>query len=254
MEPGNYYATPELAAAYDADSAGRRDLDFHLELAAGLNAVRVADIGAGTGLLCSMLAGAGHEVAGVEPQRTMLDIAQRQEHAAAVLWLHGTAERLPAGWADLVVMTGHVAQYFLDDAAWAEAAAHAKRALRPGGRLTFEVRNPSVEAWRTWPTAGRSWPARSMDRGAGPGTGNAPGRGIVSTEVRREGDLITHLDTWTMDHSSWTTTETLRFPSKEAVLAGLESAGSTVDRIWGDWDRSPVTPQSPEWIFLTHPV
>ena len=237
MEPGNYYATPELAAAYDADSAGRRDLDFYLELAAGLDAVRVADIGAGTGLLCSMLAGAGHEVAGVEPQRTMLDIAQRQEHATAVLWLHGTAERLPAGWADLVVMTGHVAQYFLDDAAWAEAAAHAKRSLRPGGRLAFEVRNPAVEAWRNWATAGRN-----------------TGQGTVRTEVRCDGDLITHIDTWTWGHGTWTTTETLRFPSRETVLAGLESAGLTVDRVWGDWDHSPVTRNSPEWIFLTHPV
>lgn len=244
MEQGNYYATPELAAGYDADSAGRRDLDFYLDLAAGLDAARVADIGAGTGLLCSLLAGAGHEVTGVEPERTMLDIAQRQEHAASVSWVHGTAERLPAGWADLVVMTGHVAQYFLDDAAWAEAVAHARRALRPGGRLAFETRNPAVEAWRNWPTAGRST-GRETGRSA---------RGTVSTEIHRNGDLITHVDTWTLDNRSWTTKETLRFPSRAAVLAGLESAGLTVDRIWGDWDHSRATPDSPEWIFLTHPV
>lgn len=237
MEPGNYYATPELAAAYDADSAGRRDLDFYLELAAGLKAVRVADIGAGTGLLCSMLAGAGHEVAGVEPERTMLRIAQRQEHAASVTWVQGTAEQLPSGWADLVLMTGHVAQYFLDDRAWAEALVHAKRSLRPGGRLAFETRNPAAEAWRTWQTAGRS-----------------TGQGTVRTEVRCDGDLITHTDHWTRDAASLTTTETLRFPSWEDILTGLESVGLTVDCTWGDWDRSPVSADCPEWIFLTHPV
>ena len=241
IEADNYYATPELAAAYDADSAGRRDLDFYMGLAAGLNAVRIADIGAGTGLLCSLLAAAGHEVVGVEPQRTMLDIARRQEHAGSVVWLHGTAEKLPSGWADLVLLTGHVAQYFLDDPAWAEAVGHAKRSLRPGGRLAFEVRNPAAEAWRNWPTSGRRW---MTTRGAG----------TISTKVRCDGDLITHTDTWTRDNSSWTTTETLRFPSRGAILAGLGSAGLTVESIWGDWDHSPVTPDSPEWIFLTRPI
>ena len=237
MEPGNYYAIPELAAGYDADSRGRRDLDFYLSLAAEIGAGRVADIGAGTGLLCSLLAGRGHEVIGVEPERTMLAIAERQEHAASVSWVHGTAENLPAGWADLVLMTGHVAQYFLDDAAWATAAEQAGRALRPGGRLAFETRNPAAEAWRTWSTAGRS-----------------AGQGTVRTEVRRNGDLITHIDRWTRGDTSWTTTETLRFPSREDILAGLESAGLMVGCTWGDWDRSPVSADCPEWIFLTHPV
>lgn len=237
MEPGNYYAIPELAGGYDDDSRGRRDLAFYLELAAGLEAVRIADIGAGTGLLCSLLAGQGYDVVGVEPERTMLALAERQEHAASVAWLHGTAERLPSGWADLVLMTGHVAQYFLDGAAWAAAAEQAARALRPGGRLAFETRNPAAEAWRNWPTSGRN-----------------TGQGTVRTEIRREGDLVTHLDHWTQGGNSWTTTETLRFPSRGEILAGLESAGLTVERAWGDWDRSPVTPDSPEWIFLTHPV
>ncbi|MCC9195644.1 class I SAM-dependent methyltransferase [Arthrobacter sp. zg-Y820] len=238
MTPGNYYATPELAAAYDTDSEGRRDLDFYLDLAAGLGAARIADIGAGTGLLCSLLAGEGHEVIGVEPERTMLSVAERQGHGASVSWLHGTAEKLPADWADLVLMTGHVAQYFLDDGAWATGAAQAARALRPGGRLAFEVRNPAAEAWRNWQTAGSRRTAR----------------GTVRTEVHRDGDLITHVDCWAQGARTWTTTETLRFPSRKDILRGLDSAGLTVDRTWGDWDHSPVNPKSPEWIFLTHPV
>ncbi|MCC9204601.1 hypothetical protein [Arthrobacter sp. zg-Y769] len=49
--PGNYYAVPELAAAYDVDTKARQDLPFYLSLAATLGARRVADIGSGTGLL-----------------------------------------------------------------------------------------------------------------------------------------------------------------------------------------------------------
>ncbi|MCC3291343.1 bifunctional 2-polyprenyl-6-hydroxyphenol methylase/3-demethylubiquinol 3-O-methyltransferase UbiG [Arthrobacter sp. zg-Y1110] len=83
-EPGNYYAVPELAAAYDADTEARQDLPFYLALAAELGARRVADIGSGTGLLCSLLAGQGYEVTGVEPEETMLSLADTQPHADAV--------------------------------------------------------------------------------------------------------------------------------------------------------------------------
>ncbi|MET4639415.1 methyltransferase domain-containing protein [Mycetocola sp. 2940] len=230
----NYYATPELAAAYDEDSAGRRDLSFYVGLARELGASRVADIGAGTGLLCSLLAGEGYDVFGVEPEPTMLSLAASQKNAASVSWLHGTAEKLPTHCADLVLMTGHVAQYFLDDVSWAEVVAHAQRALTPGGRVAFEIRNPAVEAWREWET----------------GASRVTSRGHVRTEATREGDLVTHIDHWTQGSREWTTTETLRFPSWRDVMRGLEAAGLSLERTWGDWDRSPVNDTSPEWIFL----
>ncbi|MCQ1986680.1 class I SAM-dependent methyltransferase [Arthrobacter sp. zg-Y844] len=235
-KPANYYAVPELAAAYDADSKARQDLQFYLALAAETGARRVADLGAGTGLLCSLLAGQGYEVTGVEPEQTMLSLAAAQPHADAVTWIRGTAENLPEAWADLVLMTGHVAQYFLDDTAWVQVLTHAGRALRPGGRLAFEVRNPDVEAWRRWE-----------------GT-HSTSRGTVTQTVRRQDDLVTHTDTWTDGSGTRTTIETLRFPSWDTVTAGLEAAGLTVDQCWGHWDRSPVRRDSPEWIFLTEAV
>ncbi|WP_146361820.1 class I SAM-dependent methyltransferase [Arthrobacter yangruifuii] len=232
-KPANYYAVPELAATYDADTETRQDLQFYMTLAAETGARRVADIGSGTGLLCSLLAGQGYEVTGVEPEETMLSLAASQPHADAVAWIRGTAERLPDAWADLVLMTGHVAQYFLDDTAWVQVLSHAGRALRTGGRLAFEVRNPDAQAWHRWE-----------------GT-HSTSRGTVIQTVRRNGDLVTHTDTWTNGSGTWTTTETLRFPSWDTVTAGLQATGLTVDQCWGNWDRSPVRQDSPEWIFLT---
>jgi hypothetical protein len=47
-------------------------------------------------------------------------------------------------------MTANVAQVFLGDAELSEALAHLRAAIRPGGRVVFEVRDPAREAWRTW--------------------------------------------------------------------------------------------------------
>lgn len=164
----------------------------------------------------------------------MLSLAASQENAASVTWIHGTADKLSPRCADLVLMTGHVAQYFLDHESWADVLTHAHRALTRGGHVAFEFRNQAVEAWREWQADAT----------------RATSRGTVRTEIRRKGDLVTHIDHWTQESRTRTTTETLRFPSWSDVMAGLETAGLSVERTWGDWDHSAVSATSPEWIVL----
>ena len=45
--PGDFYGTPELAAQYDADFAGRPDLTFYVRLARRLGARRVVPVTVG---------------------------------------------------------------------------------------------------------------------------------------------------------------------------------------------------------------
>lgn len=234
--PANYYALPELARRYDADAQGRADLPFYLALVRDLNPVSVADVGAGTGLFCSLLARSGGKllVTGVEPQQTMLDLARRQPHAERVHWIRGTAAGLPRGSFDLVFMTGHVAQYFLNDAAWAEVLGQIVRSLMPGGRVVFEIRNAAVEAWRQW-----------NDDEPRPVVG-----GSVRQSTTLTGDLATHLDAWTVGGRTFSTRETLRFPDDAAVLRGLDAAGLKIELSWGNWDGSPATADSPERIIM----
>lgn len=232
--PRNYYGTAELAVGYDDDCAGRQDLDFYLALARRLGPRTIADIGSGTGLLANTLVQNGFDVTAVEPQLTMLRLAGRQPHAEQILWLHGTAETLAPGCVDLTLMTGHVAQYFLDDEAWLAVLLHIRRALRPGGHLAFEVRNPAAENWRHWATS----EPRSISRGT------------VESTVQRAGDLVTHVDGYVVDERRWVTSETLRFPSWESVTHGLGAAHFEIVETWGDWDGSPITDESPEWIIL----
>ena len=47
-------------------------------------------------------------------------------------------------------MTGNVAQVFLSDEDWLTALRSARDALRPGGHLVFEVRDPARKAWLAW--------------------------------------------------------------------------------------------------------
>jgi len=54
--------------------------------------------------------------------------------------------------ADLVVMTGNVAQVFLTDDDWAHTLQSIHAALRPGGFLVFETRRPERRAWEDWAT------------------------------------------------------------------------------------------------------
>jgi hypothetical protein len=44
--------------------------------------------------------------------------------------------------------------------------------------------------------------------------------------------------------------ETLRFRSTSEIYASLETARFEVANTWGDWDKSPATPESDELIVL----
>ena len=120
---------PRLAAIYDALDPDRGDLGVYSALVDEFEAVRVLDIGCGTGTFALLLAGRGLQVTGVDPAAGSLDVARAKPGADRVRWIHGDATELPNVQVDLVVMTGNVAQAIVDPPAW-------ERTLRPhhGGR------------------------------------------------------------------------------------------------------------------------
>jgi 2-polyprenyl-3-methyl-5-hydroxy-6-metoxy-1,4-benzoquinol methylase len=100
---------------YDALDCDRSDLEVYVAIAHV--ARRVVDIGCGTGSLAVRLASEGFTVTGVDPAVASLDVARMKPHADRVTWINGDATDLVArpGGADLVVMTGNVAQVFVSD-------------------------------------------------------------------------------------------------------------------------------------------
>jgi len=98
--------------------------------ALGERPLRVADLGAGTGILSRLLHRLGHEVTAVEPDDRMR--ARLAEASPGVAAVAGTAEEvpLPDGSVDAVV-AGQAYHWFDPDRAHPEMA----RVLRPGGRV-----------------------------------------------------------------------------------------------------------------------
>ncbi len=122
-----------LAADYAARPGYPDALVARLVAIAGGPGARVADLGAGTGLLAIPLARAGARVHAVEPARAMLD-ALAAAASPGIVPVHAAAEEtgLPAGAFDLAVVADAL-QWLDPERAGRELA----RLLAPGGALAI---------------------------------------------------------------------------------------------------------------------
>jgi SAM-dependent methyltransferase len=223
---------PRLAAIYDVLDNDRGDLDVYAAMAAEFGARSLLDIGCGTGTFGCLLASRGFSVVGLDPAAASLDVARAKPFADRVRWLHGSVAALPAARpavrADLVTMTGNVAQVFGSDEEWMAVLGAAFAALPPGGRLVFETRDPDRQAWLSW-DGGRE-------------RAEIPGAGVVEvvgelTEVRGEYVSFRRTYRFESDGAVLTSDSTLRFRSRAAVEGSLAAAGYTLDEVRDAPDR-----------------
>lgn len=248
---GPWTEDSEFVKLYDVENQGMWDLDFYRDLVLERGAEHVVDIGCGTGGFAVELARQGLQVTGVDPAAAMLEVAEQQlsqaECGNRVTLIHGTAGEVPASSFDAAVMMGHVAQYFLSRPEWDQVLAQTFRALRPGGWLAFESRNPE------------SMEADAWDEGSTRQTQPHPDGGeftswleVVGVEHDdADGDLITARGHNIFpDGRHVTADEPLRYRPLPVLRESLEQAGFRVEHIWGDWDRSPVVSDCPELILL----
>ncbi|CAL9658800.1 class I SAM-dependent methyltransferase [Streptomyces griseomycini] len=224
------YAHPRLAALYDPLDPDRGDLDAYVRMAREFGARRVLDIGCGTGVFALLLADRGIEVVGVDPAGASLEVARAKPGGDRVRWIHGDATALPPLRTDLVTMTANVAQQITGPDAWRGTLRGAHAALRPGGRLVFETRDPARRAWEGW-TREETY-----------GSTDVPGVGTVEswhqvTEV--DGPLVTFRTTYVFpaDGTVLTSDSTLRFRERQEVEADLVGSGFVVDEVRDAPDR-----------------
>ncbi len=224
------FAEPRLAALYDVFDDDRSDLDLYVGIVEELGASTVLDVGCGTGTLACLLAGRGIDVVGLDPAAASLDVARGKPGAERVRWILGAASDAPPLGVDLAVMTGNVAQVFVTDEEWASTLTALARAVRPGGWLVFEVREPARRAWERWTPEHTT---RTVD---------VPGVGEVTTwtelvEVREPLVSFRHVFRFARDGAELTSDSTLRFRHRDEITADLAQAGFRVDSIRDAPDR-----------------
>jgi SAM-dependent methyltransferase len=224
------FEDPRLAELYDPLDPDRSDLDVYAALADELGARSVLDIGCGTGTFACLLAQRGFDVVGVDPAAASLAVARRKPRADRVRWLEGDATTLPPLQVDLATMTANVAQVFLTDDSWAATLAAARSAVRPGGHLVFEVRDPAWEAWREWTR--RATCQRTTLPDVGPIE-----TWVDVTEVALPFVSFRTTFVFESDGTTLTSDSTLRFRSREEVEASLAAAGFAVAEVRDAPDR-----------------
>jgi SAM-dependent methyltransferase len=238
--PDAHYLDEYLVSLYDRICVDRADEDFYLHLiqAAG----DVMDIGCGTGTLLNRARVAGHRgrLVGLDPAEGMLRFARRYR---GIGWVRGTLSDAGFdGEFELLVMTGHAFQVLLSDDDLRAFLVAARRALTPGGTLAFETRNPRARAWDGW-TPDHVTEIRD-DHGQ---------LVRVSGQVESvEGEYVTFTQTYSIEGrpEPLLSRSTLRFVSADHLDHLLTQVGFAIEERYGDWDRSPFTPTSPEIITV----
>ncbi|MGW3494393.1 class I SAM-dependent methyltransferase [Streptomyces sp. NPDC001020] len=227
-----------LAAIYDPLDPDRGDLDAYLRMTDEFGARQVLDIGCGTGVFALLLADRGIEVVGVDPAGASIDVARGKPGSERVRWICGDVTALPPLRVDLATMTANVAQAIVDPRMWRQTLRGAFEALRPGGHLVFETRNPARRAWEEW------------NREASHSVTEIPGVGAVESwveviEVR--GPLVTFRWTYVFaaDGQVLTSDSTLRFRQRDEVHDELTTQGYVVEDVRDAPDR-----QGREFVFV----
>jgi SAM-dependent methyltransferase len=224
------FAEKRLAEIYDPLDPDRSDLDAYVAIVDEFGASSILDIGCGTGTFACLLAGRGLTVTAVDPAAASLEVARTRPGADQVRWIHGYATDLPPLDVDLATMTANVAQVFLTDEDWTATLRAAYDALRPGGRLVFETRDPAAKGWLEW-NRERSHKVTFI-----------PGVGGVETWVElieASGDLISFRWTYIFDSDGarLTSESTLRFRERDDVAESLAAVGYHLDDVREAPDR-----------------
>lgn len=234
------YRDEDLVALYDLDNPDSEDHAYYRALADEREATSIVDLGCGTGLLTRSLVRPGRTVTGVDPSTTMLEYARQQPGADSVTWIHGDASAIPpTATVDLAICTGnaimHVSPEELPSALRSLAGA-----LRPGGTICFESRNPAYREWERWIPE-----ATYGERGTSVGHLR---EWLEVTDVDA-GRVVFDAHNVFPDGEDRVYTSVLFFRTTEEFEQELTSAGFTDIDVRGDWHGTPVEDSSRILVF-----
>ncbi|MEZ4673142.1 MAG: hypothetical protein R2932_02725 [Caldilineaceae bacterium] len=157
-------------------------------------------------------------------------------------WLEGDSSQLVGLQADLVLMTGNVAQVFLDDQEWRTVLQRIYAALPVGGYLAFESRNPLARVWEQWR---RDTTYTVSDSPYGPLEEWLEVVDVAAGCVHLQGYNIFQTTGETLIVES-----KLCFRTSAELCESLSTAGFTIAHLYGNWHRAPLTDKSPIIVIV----
>lgn len=112
---------------------------------AGPSPARIVDAGCATGEVCRFLHQKGYTVSGFDPDRKMIDLAQKHPQAEGIPFhccgLENLNDYYPENSADLILVLGNVLPHILNRDTRREALAMLYAAMAPEGSVLFQVLN-----------------------------------------------------------------------------------------------------------------
>ncbi len=250
-----YYLDARVAEAYDADTLMTDDVAFYVGLAKETGDAGVLELAAGTGRVTIPMARAGVPVVGLDRSPAMLTVARRKARGLGrVEWVEGDMAGFDLGRRfGLVIIPFRSFLLLLSVAEQKSCLACVREHLVPGGRLAFNIFNPSIPLMAEWLTTRRGGLERRRD--------GAPGTEVWAT--RRYGTAGQNIDEQRIEE---------RLGDDGAVIARvyrnlrqryvfryemehlLALSGLAVEALYGWFDRRPFDDESSEMVWIARPA
>lgn len=210
----------------------------------------VLELGSGTGHKLTPIAADGHSCTGLELSPAMLAHARRKarERGVEVQWVQGDMRDFNLGRSfDLVVIAANSLLHLHGAEDLVSCFRSVRSHLAPGGRLVFDVFNPSVDVLARADGVRRRREALSYVD---------PDRGVVHVDVAETYDAVAQVTrgTWffSTDAEADFVVAPLEmrsiFPQELPLL--LELGGLRVVERFGDWSRAPLTADAALQIYV----
>jgi len=234
---------------YDLEVGGDHPShQFYAELAKQVGG-NVLEVACGTGLVAIPLAIQGVPITGLDITPAMLAHAKykSEQLGLPIRWIEGDARNFDLGEKfNFIYMTGNAFQAFLNNSDQQALLQNIRKHLTDEGVFAFETRNPD---WKEMTTDlnEEEWMTYTNNRGY-----------RVRITETREYDHVAQVLAYTL-YRRWqedggnkerVTRIVIRYTFPQELNALLEHNGFRILEQHGDWDRSPLTKDSPSIISV----
>jgi ubiquinone/menaquinone biosynthesis C-methylase UbiE len=234
---------------YDLEVSGDHPSHhFYAELARQVGGTAL-EVACGTGLVTIPLAQQGISVTGLDIVPPMLAHAKHKSEqlGLSIRWLQGDVRNFDLHEKfNFIYMTGNAFQAFLNNSDQRALLQNIRRYLKADGIFAFETRNPNWEDLTDNPNE-TEWMTYTNDKGY-----------QVRITETREYDHTAQILAYTLfrrwqegaEPKERVTRIAIRHTFPQELNALLEANGFRILNQYGDWDKSPLTKESPPIISV----